>query len=44
MYYGLRKIEYGINYSAQSRYQGAEVIFFCERMNIPEVSDPTKVK
>nr|WP_259052475.1 DNA adenine methylase [Klebsiella sp. BIGb0407] len=44
MYYGLRKVEYGINYSAQSRYQGAEVIFFCKRMNIPEVSDPTKVK
>ena len=44
MYSGLRKIEYGINYSAQSRYQGPEVIFFCDTLLIPEVSDPTKVK
>lgn len=44
MYSDLRKIEYGINYSAQSRYQGPEVIFFCDGIVIPDDSNPTKVK
>lgn len=44
MYSGLRKVEYGINYSAQSRYQGPEVIFFCDSITIPDDSNPSKVK
>ncbi|HGY8153780.1 TPA: DNA adenine methylase, partial [Escherichia coli] len=44
MYTGLRKIEYGISYSAQSRYQGPEVIFFCDSISIPDDMDPTRVK
>ncbi|ENO2769056.1 TPA: DNA adenine methylase [Enterobacter hormaechei] len=44
MYAGLRKVEYGINYSAQSRYKGPEVIFFCDSIAIPDDSNPSKVK
>lgn len=44
MYSGLRKVEYGINYSAQARYQGPEVIFFCDSVAIPDDLNPSKVK
>lgn len=44
MYQGCRAITYGINYSAQDRYKGAEVMFFSKKLTIPDVKNPTNVR
>ena len=44
MYKGLPKIEYGINYSAQDKYKGAEVMFFSKGLQIPNVRNPANLK
>lgn len=44
MYGGCPTIEYGINYSAQDRYQGAEVMFFSEGLIIPEAKNPANLR
>lgn len=33
---------YGINYSAQDRYKGSEIMFFSRGIMIPDVENPTK--
>lgn len=44
MYKGCPTIEYGINYSAQDRYKGAEVMFFSNDIIIPDVRNPINSK
>ncbi len=40
MYVDFRSIVYGASYSAQDRYKGSEVMFFSDRLNIPETVAP----
>lgn len=41
LYHDYRKLTYSINYSAQARYSGAEVMFFSPTLVIPSVKNPT---
>lgn len=44
MYKGCPTIEYGINYSAQNKYKGAEIMFFSKNLNIPDVKNPANLR
>ena len=44
MYKGCPMIEYGINYSAQDRYRGSEVMFFSKKLQIPDIGNPTNLR
>ena len=42
MYKKSNELSYGINYSAQDRYKGSEVMFFSKKMVIPPIEVPSK--
>lgn len=44
MYKGCPSMEYGINYSAQDRYKGKEIMFFSDKVEIPCVENPVILK
>lgn len=44
MYKSCPTIAYGINYSAQDRYKGAEAMFFSKKLIIPDVKNPSNLK
>lgn len=44
MYKECTTIEYGINYSAQKRYTGAEVMFFNKDLIVPDIKNPSNLK
>ncbi|SBV91452.1 D12 class N6 adenine-specific DNA methyltransferase [uncultured Desulfovibrio sp.] len=44
MYPNFKSIVYGINYSAQDRYKGAEIMFFSDRLEVPDVENPVAVR
>jgi DNA adenine methylase len=43
IYAGRTHLVYDLHYSAANRYEGSEVIFFCEGLLVPEVDNPAKV-
>jgi len=44
MYTKSRSIVYGLNYSAQDKYEGMEAVFFSKKLVIPDVANPSKLK
>lgn len=44
MYGNCSKIAYGINYTAQNHYEGAEIMFFSKKLIIPDVRNPANLK
>ena len=43
LYSKYRSISYGINYSAQDRYEGSEIIFASSQLTLPAVEDPSRI-
>tara|TARA_R100000656_G_scaffold125026_1_gene105069 strand:+ start:3606 stop:4484 length:879 start_codon:yes stop_codon:yes gene_type:complete len=43
MYQPSKSISYGLNYTAQKRYIGNEVMFFSQDLTIPKEANPTKM-
>jgi DNA adenine methylase len=43
LYHDFRMIIYGLSYSAAKRYEGSEVMIFCEKLDIPSVKNPAKL-
>lgn len=44
LYSNYRKIEYSLKYTASKVSEGAEVMFFCDNLNIPKVKNPIYMK
>jgi len=44
LYKNFRQISYSLSYSAGDRCRGEEIMIFCNDLNIPEVSNPAKIK
>lgn len=44
LYPNLDKLLYKLSYSANSRYQGSEIMFFGKNLVVPHVDKPTKMK
>jgi len=40
LYQNRRSIAYSLSYSAQDRYRGSEIMFFSDRVSVPEVETP----
>lgn len=43
LYAGVRMKRYGLGYSASEHKNGAEVMFFSDGLNVPDLDDPTRV-
>jgi len=44
MYASFHHKAYQVNYSAQDRYRGTELMFFSKKLKVPNVPDPARVK
>lgn len=44
LYTGFRFLKYGLHYSAQNKYKGAEIMFFSDDLQLPDVTDPARLK
>ena len=44
LYSGVRDLQYRLSYSVHERYQGSEIMFFSDKLVIPSIQDPTRVR
>jgi hypothetical protein len=44
LYRGYPSTRYSLSYSVKERYAGNEIMFFSKALNLPEVSNPARVK
>ncbi|MBU0612306.1 DNA adenine methylase [Patescibacteria group bacterium] len=44
LYKDYRQIQYGLSYSANEHYEGSEIIFFCDDLIVPPITNPAKTK
>jgi len=44
LYNGYRSLAYELHYTAQEKYKGKEVLFFCNNMVLPDSRDPQNIK
>jgi DNA adenine methylase len=43
LYSNFRDLKYKLSYSANDSYKGSEIIFFCNNLILPKVTDPARV-
>lgn len=44
LYKNYKSLSYKLHYTAQDKYQGKEVLFFCDNLVIPKIENPQQVK
>ena len=43
LYRHFENLDYNLSYSAQCRYQGSEIMFFCDNLEVPVVNNPANI-
>ena len=44
LYKKYRSLAYKLHYTAQDKYKGKEILFFCQGLKIPKVENPQTIK
>ncbi len=44
LYKNYKSLSYKLHYTAQSKYQGKEILFFCNSLTIPNIENPRYIK
>ena len=44
LYKNYQSLVYQLHYTAQDKYKGNEILFFCNEITVPNVNNPQKIK